>query len=341
METKANHVLIGAFTLALIAAILLFILWASKYASQGSFKLYDIEFNENESVTGLSVGGDVQYNGIHVGNVRDMRLDPHDPRRVIARVQVKADTPIKTDTKVQLALQSFATGVAFVQFSGGSPNEPLLTLDNFAGIKRDADEARACSPDLLQQGKSEQIPRLCATETPLTKLLNSSESIATKLTNVLNHVDQLLSVKNVDNVGKIVANVESVTATLAAQKDEIAATLKSARQSVDHLNRTLASAETTMGTVNTQVTSKLPGIVDHLNQTMIHLDSLTKNADDYMRANRGALDSFTNQGLAQLGPTLAQMRQVLRQVDRLTEKVQQNPAGFLLGRDKPVEFKPK
>lgn len=341
METKANHVLIGAFTLALIAAILLFILWASKYASQGSFKLYDIEFNENESVTGLSIGGDVQYNGIHVGNVRDMRLDPHDPRRVIARVQVKADTPIKTDTKVQLALQSFATGVAFVQFSGGSPNEPLLTLDNFAQVKRDAEDAKACSPDLLTQGKSEQIPRLCATETPLTKLLNSSESIATKLTNVLNHVDQLLSVENVRNVSDALANVRTITDTLAAQKDEIAATIKSTRQTVDHLNRTLAAAETTMGTVNAQVSAKLPGIVDHLDKSMAHLDALTKNADDYLQANRGALDSFTNQGLAQLGPTLAQMRQVLRQVDRLTDKLQQNPAGFLLGRDKPVEFKPQ
>jgi len=56
METKANHVLIGAFTLAMIAMILLFILWASKYASEGTFHEYNIEFNENEAVTGLSVG---------------------------------------------------------------------------------------------------------------------------------------------------------------------------------------------------------------------------------------------------------------------------------------------
>ncbi|HTD27966.1 MAG TPA: MlaD family protein, partial [Xanthomonadaceae bacterium] len=81
METKANHVLIGLFTLAVIAAILLFILWASKYSAEGTFHEFDIVFNE--SVTGLSVGGVVEYNGIEVGNVRNLKLAPNDARKVI------------------------------------------------------------------------------------------------------------------------------------------------------------------------------------------------------------------------------------------------------------------
>mgnify|MGYP001795473659 CR=1 FL=1 len=97
METKANHVLIGLFTLGVIAAILLVILWASKYSSEGSFHEYDIVFKE--AVTGLSVGGIVQYNGIEVGHVRDLKLAPNDARQVIARVRVKANTPIQVDTQ--------------------------------------------------------------------------------------------------------------------------------------------------------------------------------------------------------------------------------------------------
>lgn len=318
METKANHVLIGMFTLGLIAAILLFILWASKYASQGSFKDYDIEFNENESVTGLSVGGVVQYNGIEVGNVRDLRLAPNDPRRVIARVRVKADTPIKTDTKAELALQSLATGLAFIQFSGGSPGAPLLA-----------------------QKDSDHVPLMFASETALEKLLNSSEGVATTLSNVLNHINQILSDENAKHIGKSLENIQALTDTLAAQKNDIAAMLKSAHEAVDKLNLTLNDAKKTMGTINSQVGGKLPEVMDHLNKTMVQLDSLSKNADDYLKANRGALDNFSNQGLAQLGPTLQQMRQVLKQVDRLVDKLQQNPAGYLLGRDKPVEFQPK
>jgi len=64
--------------------------------------------------------------------------------------------------------------------------------------------------------------------------------------------------------------------------------------------------------------------------------------DPWIRSeNRGAIDSFSNQGLAQLGPTLAQMRQVLRQINRLTSQLQENPTGYLLGRTKPQEFQPK
>ncbi|MBS0213529.1 MAG: MCE family protein [Proteobacteria bacterium] len=318
METKANHVLIGIFTLSLIAAILLFILWASKYASQGSYRDYDIEFNENESVTGLSVGGVVQYNGIEVGNVRDMRLAPNDPRRVIARVRVKAETPIKTDTKVELAIQSLATGVAFVQFSGGSPKAPLLISQT-----------------------EDKVPMMFASQTAFQKLLNSSEGIANTLTNVLNNIDKLLSDDNVRHVSQSLANVQALTDTLAQHKADLATTIVSVREATDRLNHTLVDAQKTMGTVNAQVAGKLPEAMDHLNRSLAQLDSLTRNADDFLKANRGALDSFSNQGLAQLGPTLAQMRQVLHQVDRLVDKIQQNPAGYLLGRDKPVEFQPR
>ncbi|MBS0194636.1 MAG: MCE family protein [Proteobacteria bacterium] len=318
METKANHVLIGIFTLSLIAAILLFILWASKYSANGSFQDYKIEFNENESVTGLSVGGVVQYNGIEVGNVRDMQLDPSDPRRVIAIVRVKAKTPIKTDTKVQLAIQSLATGVSFVQFYGGSPNAPLLISQT-----------------------TDKIPLMHASQTAFQKLLNSSEGIANTLTNVLNNTQKLLSDENVAHISRSLADIQAISDSLAGQRGDIVATIKSAREATDRLNRTLATAEKTMGTVDGQVGKKLPAMVDHLDQTLAHLDSLSRNADDFLKTNRGALDSFSNQGLAQLGPTLAQMRQVLHQVDRLVDKIQQNPAGYLLGRDKPVEFQPR
>ena len=316
METKANHVLIGLFTIGVIAAILLFILWASKYSAEGTFHEYDIVFNE--AVTGLSVGGVVEYNGIEVGNVRSLKLEPNDARKVIARVRVKDDTPIKVDTRVELALQSFATGVAFIQFSGGKPNSALLT-----------------------QTDPQHVPVIVASESSFQHLLNSSEDIATTLNDVLTNIKAILSDDNAKRISKTLSNVQALTDTLAAQREDLATLIKSARDASDHLNKTLAMAEKTMGTVNTQLGGKLPGMVDHLDRTMAQLDSFTKNADAMLAANRGAIDSFSNQGLAQLGPTLTQMRQVLRQINRLTTQLQENPAGYLLGRDKPQEFQPK
>ena len=124
METRANYVLIGAFTIVVSVALLLFGLWAAKYSSERSWQRYMIVFDE--AVTGLSVGSTVQYNGISVGSIDRLSLDPNDPRRVVAVIRADAAAPIKTDTRAKLAITSL-TGPAIIQLSGGTPGAPLLT----------------------------------------------------------------------------------------------------------------------------------------------------------------------------------------------------------------------
>jgi phospholipid/cholesterol/gamma-HCH transport system substrate-binding protein len=74
METKANHVLIGAFTILITILAVFFALWAANYSSNKQWDKYEVVFSE--AVTGLGTGGIVQYNGINVGEVTKLRLDP-------------------------------------------------------------------------------------------------------------------------------------------------------------------------------------------------------------------------------------------------------------------------
>jgi phospholipid/cholesterol/gamma-HCH transport system substrate-binding protein len=74
METKANHVLIGAFTILITVLAVFFALWAANYSSNKQWDKYEVVFSE--AVTGLGTGGIVQYNGINVGEVTKLRLDP-------------------------------------------------------------------------------------------------------------------------------------------------------------------------------------------------------------------------------------------------------------------------
>lgn len=117
METRANYVLIGAFTLVVAFALLLFGLWAAKYSSERTWQQYQIVFRE--AVTGLSVGSPVQYNGIAVGSITKLSLAPNDPRQVVAQIRVESSTPIKTDTRAKLAITSL-TGPTIIQLSGGT-----------------------------------------------------------------------------------------------------------------------------------------------------------------------------------------------------------------------------
>ena len=92
METKANYVLIGTFTILVTVFLLGFALWAAKFSSDASWQRYQVIFNE--PVTGLTEGSSVQYNGISVGTVEQLKLDARDPRRVQALLKLEADAPI-------------------------------------------------------------------------------------------------------------------------------------------------------------------------------------------------------------------------------------------------------
>ena len=118
METRANYVLIGAFTVLTAVFLLLFALWAAKFSSDRDWDRYEVIFSE--PVTGLTEGGSVQYNGIGVGTVDRLSLDPDDARNVIALLKLKSDTPVKVDTRAKLSQQGI-TGVPFILLSGGSP----------------------------------------------------------------------------------------------------------------------------------------------------------------------------------------------------------------------------
>src|SRR5512143_1264487 len=133
METRASYVLIGAFTLLVFVLAFSFVLWIGKLSLEREWDYYDVVFKE--AVTGLTVGGAVQYNGVQVGEVRKLTLAPDDPRQVIAHCRLNGDTPVKTDTRASLALLGL-TGVAVIQLSGGTPGAPRLVARSGEAVPR-------------------------------------------------------------------------------------------------------------------------------------------------------------------------------------------------------------
>jgi phospholipid/cholesterol/gamma-HCH transport system substrate-binding protein len=121
METRARYLLVGLFALVVVAAGFLFVYWMENTAGVGKRSVYRVEFNE--SVAGLLLGSAVQFNGMRVGEVTSLDLNPADPRQVLATIAVAADTPVKSDTKVGLVFGGL-TGVPEIALTGGSPDAP-------------------------------------------------------------------------------------------------------------------------------------------------------------------------------------------------------------------------
>ena len=117
METRAPYALIGLFVLAAIAAVFGFVYWLHNSAGFSERMVYRVRF-EN-TVSGLLTGAAVLFNGIRVGEVTGLQLDPNDPRLVTATIAVAATTPVRADTKAGLDFQGL-TGVPVVTLQGGS-----------------------------------------------------------------------------------------------------------------------------------------------------------------------------------------------------------------------------
>lgn len=308
METKANYVLIGAFTLIIAAALLLFGLWAAKYSSERSWQEYQVVFRE--AVTGLSVGSPVQYNGIAVGSITKLSLAPNDPRQVIARIRLESDTPVKTDTRAKLAITSL-TGPSIIQLSGGTPQAPALT-----------------SVD------TRNAPLIQTTPSALQNISDTANRIVERL-------DQVLSDKNVASITASLQNLETISASMADRDQGLEALLLSARDAARNLDRTLDTTNGTMQRLDQNLVKQLPPLLAKLDSTLARLDSAAGNADAILGENRAAINNFASEGLGQLGPTLSELRRLIRDLRQVSDRLESNPARYLLGRDAPKEFEPK
>ena len=308
METKAHYILIGAFTLIIGFGLLLFGLWAAKYSSDRTWQNYKVVFRE--AVTGLSVGSPVQYNGIAVGSITRLSLAPDDPRKVIADVRIESTTPIKTDTRAKLGITSL-TGPTVIQLSGGTPG----------------------ARELREVDRREQ-PVIQTSPSALQNISDTANRIADRL-------DQILSDGNIAHINATLANLEKLSGDLGDDRQGVQALLVSARDAARNLDRTLDTTNGMMQKIDGNVVQKLPPLLDKLDTTLAKLDSAAGNADAILGENRAAISSFSNDGLAQLGPTLSELRGLTRDLRQVSDRLQGNPARYLLGRDAPKEFDPK
>ena len=308
METRANYVLIGAFTLVATLSLLMFALWAAKYSSEKSWRQYAVIFTE--PVTGLSEGSQVQYNGIAVGTVEELRLAPDDPRRVLATLRVQADTPVKADTRAKMSMTGI-TGTPIIQLTGGSPGSPMLAdVDN------------------------REIPIIQTEPSALQNIADTANRLVERL-------DRVLSEQNIRHIAGTLQNVDALTRSIADQREDLRALIVNARRSSEQLEATLTHTRGAAEKIDRQLADRLPGLIAKLDHTLDELDSAASGANRIVTENRGAIHSFANDGLAQLGPTLSELRALVRDLRRISDRLEHSPANYLLGREAPKEFEPE
>ncbi|MDE2366578.1 MAG: MCE family protein [Betaproteobacteria bacterium] len=312
MEPRAHHVLIGVFTVFSAAAALLFILWLGKSHNDTEPHYYIIVFNE--AVRGLSKGSAVQYNGIKVGDVVGLTLDPDDPRKVLARIRVDSSVPVKQDTQARL-VPTGITGNAVIEFSGGSPESPNL-------VARD--------------GKN---PVIVATPSSIAKLLASSDNLMSDINELILGAKGFLSSDNAQRLDKTLEHLEQITGGIANQGADVKTLIQQLTAAARQADTALQQASQLIVSADSLVNDRGVPALGSAERTLTSLTKASDTIDQLLLDNQNSLIDGM-QGFKELGPALQELRHTLISVNRVMRRLEDNPASYLTGREKIQEFEP-
>lgn len=319
METKANYVLIGAFTLAGFLGMLLFLMWFAKLQFNRQFSYFDVFFTD---VSGLSVSSDVQFAGLSVGKVVDMGLSDQRDGTVRVRLEVREDTPVRTDSVASLSPQG-VTGVFSVSISPGTPAAELLTKAGPDGVPV-INVGRSTLQTLSDRGP-EMIERLSTVAEQLTELLG--EENQTRVRNILDNVE-----RSSGNIDRAIADVTKATGAIAETAESIAGfgtqiqglsdaaktTLANADQALDQFSQTaktadetLAEATQAMSTIRGYVTDDLGPLTTRLRGSMDGLDGILDTGRTTLVSVQKTFDGVNSTISTQVGPLVTDTRTAL------------------------------
>ena len=280
METRANYALIGAFTIAVVAAAFGFVYWLS--GTRTSQQRQELRVVFSGSVGGLAKGANVTFNGIRVGEVANIALLPQDPRRVVATVAVDAATPLRADTRARLDL-ALLTGVTSVALSGGEATSPALVAppgDRMPTIFADASDIQdlVASARIIAQRADDLLQRLdrvvSENEGAITRTLSNAESfskaladnapkidtflssvgqaaerigpLSVKLESLATNADELIKAVDRNRVASIVESTESIAKTLSDNRSEAARILQETASLTKRLNDAAPKLDTAL-----------------------------------------------------------------------------------------------
>lgn len=309
MEPRARHVLVGIFVLVLAAFGIGLALWMGSAGPERNAPHYRVMFDE--PVTGLSVGSPVLYSGIKVGEVVSLSLHEADPRRAIARISLSPSIPVRQDTRARLQIAGIA-GNAVIQLSDGGPHVPLMT-------RHDGEE-----------------PLILAPRSALASLVSGEDSSMSTMNGILLRTHELLSEENLALIHGSLVNLEQATASAAGQREEVAALIASltaaSRESTLAVREASGMLRDARGLLNEDGRQ----ILASTREAMASLERGTARMEALLRNNQASLD----QGLAATGPTVREFQLALANLNTLLRRMNQDPAGYLLGRESIEEITP-
>lgn len=305
METRANHLWVGAVTLALLAALAAFIVWLARL-DQRAQNEYDIFYAQ--SVSGLANGSQVTFAGVPVGQVTQISLSRDDPQFVRVRISVKEDVPILVGT--QATIQATFTGVSSILLDGARKNSPRISC-----------ETTACP---------EGRPVIPAGRGGFGEIVANAPLLLERLTTLTEQLNQVLGPENQQELAGILRNTNKLSGELAVAAPELTTNLREFQTTLKEFNEALDAVEkltlTTDDVLNNEGRPVVHELAETLKSANLALASLSATLED----TRPAARQLREGTLPAAEATLQDLRATSRALRSITEKLEAEGVGSLV-----------
>lgn len=312
METRANHIWVGAVTLLLLALAAAFVIWIARL-SEGAQNEYDIFFKQ--SVSGLARGSEVAYAGVPVGKVTKIELWKKDPEFVRVRVSVDESVPVLQGTTA--TIQGSFTGVSTIQMEGAVRGAPPIT----------------------EKGP-EGVPVIPTRRGGLGELLTNAPLLMERLATLTERLTMVLSDKNQESIEGILQNTDRMTRNLAEASPRIEQTMAELQGTLRQATLTLAEFEKVAKSTDQLVNGDGQSLADQLRETLASAESAMNTLEATMNDVRPAAQQFSATTLPETEAAIRDLRATTRALRNVTEKLDDDGAGAFLNSQPLPEYKP-
>ena len=300
MERNAHYAAVGLATVTLMVALAVFVVWLARFSFHEEYDIYDVLFTD--PVRGLSVGGEVHFNGIRVGEVTDLTLDRETGNQVVARIRLDEGIPVRIDSRAQLEPLGI-TGVNYIQITSGTPDGPML-MDQFpAGV----------------------TPVIQSQPSPIAELLQGSGNVLAQSVDALNRINRVLSDENIRAFTSTIDNVETVTAEMEARR-QIFADLEVA---VQNANAAIAEYQGLGQDLRQIVQGDGAQAIANIERAAAEAQAAAEDVRAMTDQLQGPVGEFANQGLPQLADTITQLEEATASLNDLVADVNRSPREFI------------
>lgn len=315
METRANHLWVGAVTLGLLIALAAFIVWIARL-NQGASNEYDIFYQQ--SVAGLANGSQVSYAGVPVGQVREIALSSEDPEFVRVRVRIRDSVPILVGTEA--TIQASFTGVSTILLDGARKDAPPITC-----------ETTACP---------EGRPVIPPGRGGFGEIVANAPLLLERLATLTEQLNVILGPENQEQLSGILANSNRLTRELADAAPRLESTFGELEVALKESSEALDAFEKVSLTTNQLLDAEGPKLARELSETLTSANQAATSLSAMLEDARPATQALSETTLPTVEATLQDLRATSRSLRAITDRLEAEGAGSLIGGRPLPEYKP-